>query len=218
MSLYKNNIFLPSDNLPVGYTRNGNCFAFGTTATSIPQPISGTADTTGFNPFFVPTDGSYYVSYNLTGVTGSGAIQEAIFTYDPSMILGNTLVNQSYATPSLGERQIACDLKRGMYFLALRTVSGSSYALSGMATTSLTGQFQFDFGFYINQVKLNGLSLQLVGITRGLRIYDNSTNPAVVHTYNGTISDFDQYKVANKYLFYDAGLATSPKICLARTA
>jgi hypothetical protein len=218
MSLYKNNIFLPSDNLPVGYTRNGNCFTISTVNAGMPTPQSGVGDTSYFNPFFVPTDGSYYVSYNVTIVNSPGAIQESIFTYNPTMVLGSTVINQSYASPALGERQITCDLNRGIYFLSLRSAPGTSYGVSGMATSSLSSQFQFDFGFFINQVKLNGLDFPLFASTRGLRVYDNSTNPAVLHTYNGTISDFDQYRVANKYLYFDGAAASSPKICLARTA
>lgn len=221
MSLYKNNIFLPSDNLPVGYTRNGNCFVTGLQSANIVAPTSGSQDSTNFNPFFVPTDGSYNVSYNITSL-GSGAIREAIFTYNPAMVLGSTIINQSYAIPTLGERQIACTLNRGFYFLSLRSSnSGSTYAVSGMGGISLNSQFQFDFGFYINQVKLNGLLLPLIASTRGLKVYDNSTNPAVLHTYNGTISDFDQYRVANKYLYFDGTTSSSPsspKICLARIA
>lgn len=224
MSLYKNNLFLPSDNLPVGYTRNGNCFAAGAQTASLVAPTSGSQDSTNFNPFFVPTDGSYYVSYNITslgsgGSSVSGAIQEAIFAYNPTMVLGSTVINQSYSIPVLGERQIACTLNRGIYFLSLRSPNpGSIYVVSAMGGISLNAQFQFDFGFYINQVKLNGLLLPLIASTRGLKVYDNSTNPAVLHTYNGTISDFDQYRSANKYLYFDGAGVSSPKICLARTA
>ena len=219
MSLSRSNIVVPTRELGVGYTRNGNCFTIlgAVTAPAI-TTTSANSDTTNFSPFYVPVDGQYYVSYNITSVSASGAIQESIFKYDPSMVLGETIVNQSYASAASGERQIECTLPRGIYFISLRSNPGVNLQIASLSTAAIGNAQQVDFGFYINQVKLNGLSLPNIGIFRGLRVYDNSTNPALVHTYNGTISDFDQYRTANKYLYYDAAANVSPKICLARTA
>ena len=220
MSLSKKNLFLPSDDLPVGYTRNGNCFnAVTNTFTAPATPTtSANSDTTNFTPFYCPTDGTYYVSYFIGTISVSGSIQESIFKYDPSMILGETIVNRSYASPSTGERQIQCNLKRGFYFISLRSASGTSLTIHALSAAATSAQYQVDFGFFINQVQLNGLFLAMAGITRGFKIFDNSTNPALIHTYNGTISDFDQYRSANKYLFYDNAANVSPKICLSRIA
>ena len=220
MSIVKKNLFLPSDDLPVGYTRNGNFFNVSTTTViGIPTPTtSANSDTTNFFPFYCSTDGVYYVSYNISSITVTGSIQEGIFKYDPSMVLGDTIINQSYASPSTGERQIQCNLQRGFYYLSLRSASGTTISVSAYSTVSTTNQYEIDFGFYINQFLPNGLSLPNTGIIRGLRIYDNSTNPALLNTYNGTISDFDQYRVANKYLFHDATGLAIVKICLSRIA
>jgi hypothetical protein len=219
MSINKKNLFIPSDDLPVGYTRNGNCFNTASTIfPAMPIPTtSANSDTTNFTPFYCPTDGTYYVCYYVNTGPGTGSIQESIFKYDPSMVLGETIVNQSFSNPSTGERQIQCNLQRGFYFISLRSAA-TSVTVHCLSTTTLTAGFQVDFGFFINQVLLNGLSLPMVSLIRGFRVYDNSTNPALLHTYNGTISDYDQYRAANKYLFYDNTATACVKICLIRIA
>lgn len=219
MSLNKKNLFLPSDDLPVGYTRNGNCFNTASITNSVmPIPTtSANSDTTQFTPFYCPTDGIYNVCYYINSGPGNGSMQESIFKYDPTMVLGDTIVNQSLSNPTTGERQIQCNLTRGFYFISLRS-STISVTVQCLSTTTLTAGFQVDFGFFINQVLLNGLSLPMVSLIKGFRIYDNSTNPALLHTYNGTISDYDQYRATNKYLFYDNTANPCIKICLIRIA
>jgi hypothetical protein len=221
--LYKSDKTFPIDDTPIGMYRNGNAFHVGATITSpiyIMGGTSGSADNTRFTLFYVPTSGEYSVEYQLTSYT-DGTIQEAVFKYDPFMQLGDTIINQNWASPALGIRKITgCNMSAGFYWLCLRNSSSANtmfvYGSSSIANSSQC----IDFGYYINNYPLNGLSGPPSTGLYAYSFWDNSTNPATRINYNGTLSDFSPYKnQSNKYLFPDASTPTSPwKIRILRTA
>jgi hypothetical protein len=218
MSLIKKDFFLPDDQIAIGTTRSGNIYSVtDTTGTNVPiTTTSANSDTTTFHPFFIPADGTYYISYVIKSITSSGTIQETVLKYDPRMIVGDTIVNQPSSITSTGEKQITCTAQRGFYFLSLRSDSISVVISSG-STSVISAAFQADLAFFFNQVFINGYTPTSAGILRGFRVYDNSTNPALLHTYNGTISDYDQYKSSNKFLYHDGQTSSCLTIKIAIT-
>jgi len=217
-----------SDDLPVGYFRNGVPFSLGTTQSSVPiVPSSGTTDTTSFSPFYVPTSGTYEVKYILSSYV-SGNIQEAIFEYKPDLLgVGETIINQNWASPSLSTRTLSgCIMKKGIYWLCLRASNGSSAigvnALSRLTTASGVAGSP-DVSFSINNFPLNGSSFAL-GFASNLALYqyllwDNSTTPnATQINYNGTISDFSPYQnITSRYYLYPIAATFLWRIGLKRT-
>jgi hypothetical protein len=221
MSLYKKNLFLPDDSLGIGQSRSGIPTNPALTTNSI-QAVSTTtnADTTCFSPFFIPTDGTYSITYVIANASGTG-LQEAIFSYKPDMTLGNTLLNQYFPIDPLFSdyvRVVSCSLIRGWYFFCIRGTSDASGQIYASTNSTVTGYSQTDISFFLNIKPLNGIALFWGANCRQYRVYDNSTNPALRHTYNGTLSDFDQYRVANKYLYPESNSITHWKLVIERTA
>lgn len=218
-----------SDDLPVGYFRNGVPFSLGTSQTSVPiVPSSGVTDTTSFSPFYVPTDGTYEVKYTLSSYT-SGNIQESIFAYKPDLLgVGQTIINQNWASPSISTRTLSgCIMKKGIYWLCLRASNGSSSIGAGSNSRTVTAAGVAgtpDMGFSLNSFPINGSNFSL-GFASTLSAYqyllwDNSTTPnATQITYNGTISDFSPYQnIQSRYYLFPSTLVLTWKVGLKRTA
>ena len=218
-----------SDDLPVGYFRNGVPFSIGTSQASVPVvPSSGVTDTTSFSPFYAPTDGTYEVKYTLSSYT-SGNIQEAIFAYKSDLLgVGETIINQNWASPSLSTRTLSgCIMKKGIYWLCLRASNGSSaIGVSSLSRTTTAAGLAGspDVSFSINNFPLNGASFAL-GFSATLALYqyllwDNSTTPnATQINYNGTLSDFSPYQnIQSRYYLYPIATTLLYRIGLKRTA
>jgi hypothetical protein len=217
-----------SDDLPVGYFRNGIPFSVGTSQASVPiVPSSGATDTTSFSAFYVPTNGTYEVRYLLTSYT-SGNIQEAIFEYKPDLLgVGQTIINQNWTSPSISTRIISdCIMKKGIYWLCLRASNGSSSigaSCCSRTTTASSIAGSPDIGFSVNNFPLNGSGFSL-GFSSALNLYqyllwDNSTTPnATQINYNGTLSDFSPYQnIQSRYYLYPTATTLLWKIGLKRT-
>jgi hypothetical protein len=201
MPLFHKDVSFPQDDLPVGYFRNAIPHSFSFAQTPIPiMPTSGSSDTTQFSPFFISTDGVYDLSYILSSYV-SGSVQEAIFKYKPDLLgVGDTILNQNWASPSNSTRVISGVLMmKGYYWICLRVSTGGQASTYTNTTNSSAGG-AVDMGFYTNRIKLNGQAI-ITGAQRCFLLYDNSVNPAVVITSNGSLSDFSPYQnVTNKYL------------------
>jgi hypothetical protein len=218
-----------TDDLPVGYFRNGVPFSIGNSQTSVPiVPSSGATDTTSFSPFYVPTDGTYDLRYSLTSYT-SGNIQEAIFRYKPDLLgVGETVINQNWASPSISIRTISgCVMKKGIYWLCLRASSASSAigASSCSRTTTASGLAGSpDLHFSLNNFPLNGSSFTLnYGNNLSLfqyLLWDNSSSPnATQINYNGTFSDFSPYQnIDSRYYLFPTTTSLIWRVGLKRTA
>jgi hypothetical protein len=211
MALYKKNKTTTADEMPVGTFRNGFFYPLtGASTTLFVLGSAGSADNTRFSIFCVPTDGEFSVEYQLLGYT-SGTIQEAIFKYDPLGQLGKQIVNQNWATPSVGFRRITnCSMEAGLYWICLRSDSSVTSTVSGTSTTSTGPIMSIDLAYFANIYKLNGAIDSPSWLMHQFALWDNSSNPAVQATYNGTLSDFSPYTNCvnqNKYLYpiYDSG-------------
>ena len=187
MPLYKNDKRFPQEEMPIGVWRNGITYNLSaTSATTIATMGSaGSTDNTRFSIFYVPCSGVFTVEYNLITYT-DGTIQEAIFKYDNLGQLGNQVINQNWATPAIGLRQITgCTMDCGIYVICLRNGSSTNTISVGGLTTSIGSATTIDFGMYINVYKLNTATSQ---------------------TLYGNFSDFSpyvNYTKINKYLFPD---------------
>lgn len=217
-----------SDDLPVGYFRNGIPFSVGASQASVPiVPSSGATDTTSFSPFYVPTDGTYEVRYQLMSYS-TGNIQEAIFAYKPDLLgVGETIINQNWASPSISTRIISnCTMRKGIYWLCLRAANGSTSIGVNSCSRTVTASSiagSPDIGFSINNFPLNGSSFSL-GWSPNHNLYqyllwDNSTTPnATQINYNGTLSDFSPYQnIQSRYYLYPTVTTLLWKIGLKRT-
>lgn len=204
MPLYHKDVALPQDDLPVGYMRNGIAATTSFSQAQIPiVPTSGATDTTQFFLIFVPNIGIFDLSYDLSSYV-SGTIQEAIFTHRSDMLgVGDTILNQNWASPSNSLRTITnVKMTRGYHWMCLRVSNGGQASTYTNGTTGNLANGVSDPGFYINSKRLNGTGMLLTTQNRNYRLWDNSSNPATVVTYNGSLSDFSTYQnVSNKYLY-----------------
>lgn len=221
MSLTKVDKRYPLEEMPIGTWRNGLGFNFTTTTQQGVYPLGvGIADNTRFSAFYVPTNGVFTVQYEISAYT-NGTLQEAIFKYDPLGQLGTEVINQNWATPAVGTRDITgCRMEAGLYYLCLRNSSSSSNIFVRAIGTAANGASTVDFGMYMCYYKINGATDDISFQNWCYGLWDNTTNPAVQANYNGSFSDFSPYQNcvgSNKYLFpiYDT---TFYKVRLNRTA
>lgn len=193
--------------MPIGTWRNGIGYnnSAAVASSMYVMPSAGQLDNTRFSLFYVPTSGVFTVEYNM-GFYNDGTIQEAIFRYDNLEQLGAQIINQNWASPATGLRQITgCNMDAGLYAISLRSSGTASNSVYGLATGA-SACTSIDFSMYINTFKTNTATSQTQWGNWCLYMLDNSTNPETQATYNGNIADFTPYQncvASNKYLFPD---------------